>query len=155
MAIFDEYMKAVKGGQFVSVVSVKRMRTKKNVTSEVVKQSEFTCRAGVEYDNMAKTDIRRESGEAPAQNAGLPWGEWEEYPYSIRHKGKRYLRFSEAAGTKTKSRDFLDGKEVSADDVRDLCYASEFRARGDGGVFNLAEDNIAEMKVSGNTIEAK
>ena len=39
---------------------------------------------GGEFKNLA-SNKDRETGK-------LPWGEWETYPYSITHKGNRYLR---------------------------------------------------------------
>jgi hypothetical protein len=60
-----------------------------------------TVRCGVEYRNLAQV---KESGNEPQ---GLPWGEWEDYPYLITHKGNRYLRLY--LGQSIKTLYFVDG----------------------------------------------
>ncbi len=50
-------------------------------------------KVGMDYDNKASVQAKRESGELPATNAGLPWGTWFEFPRIITHNGNFYLRF--------------------------------------------------------------
>lgn len=156
MTLFDRYMDAVQAGQFVRVTTVKELKVrKKHHGVTIVKQSEFVARPGIQYDNMASVGEKRESGELPSENQGLPWGEWEVYPYAIQHKGNRYLRFATAQGSKrTAPIYYLNGEVASREEVEPYCLASEFKAKSGDDVFNIKEENIAEMKVGGREILA-
>ena len=63
-----------------------------------------TVRVGGEFKNL-KVNADRETGS-------LPWGEWEHYPYSITHKGNRYLRIY--LGRSMKVVYFIDGVKVAS-----------------------------------------
>lgn len=148
---FKQYLTAVKGGQFVKVQMQKELKTKKAFAHhKIVKISEFVARSGVEYDNQKDVQAKRESGDLPSKNAGLPWGEWEVYPYSIKHKGARYLRFATAKTAKrTPAIYILDGVPVEADKVKEMCLASEFSRKDDLDVVAIKESNITGIIAGG------
>lgn len=151
---FKQYLTAVKGGQFVKVQMKKELKTKKAFSHhKIVKISEFVARSGVEYDNQKDVQTKRENGELPQQNAGLPWGEWEVYPYSIKHKGARYLRFATAKTAKRAPAIYLlDGVPVEADEVKAMCLASEFAKKGDLDVVSIRESNITGIVAGGEEL---
>lgn len=104
-------------------------------------------RAGVDYDAQKAVQAKRETGELPAENQGLPWGEWaDDVKGTILHKGKRYLRLYPHRGAIPLATFFLDGKEVSPDDVKPLCLASEFQDRADADCFTLGLDNLESLE---------
>jgi len=92
-------------------------------------------RSGIDYDNQKAVIEARESGELPAENSGLPWGEWKQYPYIIEHKGSEYVRFYPASGKDIKTGEnfrpvteyYLDGELTTKEIIEPFCLASEFR----------------------------
>ena len=58
----------------------------------IVKTVSAMVKAGIEYDNKASVQAKRDNGELPAVNQGLTWGHWYDYPRTIEHKGQHYLR---------------------------------------------------------------
>lgn len=94
---------------------------------EIKKVTVMVARAGVQYDNLKSVQEKRENGELPAENAGLPWGEWEQYPYLIKHKGQRYVRLYPVPNTSCKVEYFINGKAVSYDSIVKYLLASELK----------------------------
>lgn len=80
-------------GQICTLTYTRPLKTKTNVDKEVVKTTTLQCRAGVSYDNIGVVQEKRESGEYPEENQGLPWGKWKEYPFIIEHNNEEYFRF--------------------------------------------------------------
>lgn len=115
-------------GQFLTVNYGKECKMRKGCV-QVHKFSKMTLRAGIEYDNIAAVMDKRESGELPKENAGLSWGAYVPglYPYIIEHKGALYFRFFTVPNTKSVSTFVRDGVEISREDARMVCLASEFR----------------------------
>ncbi len=114
-------------GQIVTITARRSMKTLKSTQAMIEKLSVFQARAGINYDNVKAVKEKRESGELPAENAGLPWGEWHQFPYVIRHKGKFYFRLYTVANNFTpKTVYFVNGVESDRATVEPLCLASEF-----------------------------
>jgi hypothetical protein len=136
---------ATRKGQNLSVVIGKQLKTYKKVldivpigeTEEILtgvapvveKVTSFVIRGGIEYDNQKIVKEGREDGSLPEENAGLPWGQWAEYPFHIEHKGSDYARFYAASGLsfEPKVEYFLNGKLTTKAVIEPLCLASEFR----------------------------
>jgi hypothetical protein len=96
---------------------------------------------------MAQTKRNRLEGVIPAVNAGLKWGEWEDYPLFIRHKGKRYVRFY-AQLSKVKSRWTMGGKPVELAEIKGYLLASEYNKKEDKGehlTLTMKVENIVEI----------
>lgn len=143
-----ETFKSKKGAN-LSVVFDRQLKTRKGVTEAVTKVTRIVARGGVEYDNLGIVQEKRENGELPSENAGLPWGEWVEYPYHIRHKDIDYARFYPASGIgfKPQVSYYLDGVEVSKDQVQHLCPASEFPKRDEEPLcFTIKAHNVAMIR---------
>lgn len=117
-------------GQFVRITYGKECKVRKGAV-QVYKSSKMTLRCGIEYDNIAAVEAKRESGELPKENAGLAWGAYVPnlYPYIIEHKGSLYFRFFTVPNTKAESVFMVDGKEISREEAQTLCLASEFQER--------------------------
>jgi hypothetical protein len=143
-----ETLKAKKGAN-LSVVFDRQLKTRKGVTEAVTKVTRIVARGGVEYDNLSVVKEKRENGELPSENAGLPWGEWVEFPLHIRHKDVDYARFYPASGIgfKPQVSYFLDGVEVSKEQVQPLCLASEFPKRDEEPLcFTIKAHNVAMIR---------
>jgi hypothetical protein len=152
MNFLETYMGAVKAGQFLSLTMDKPLKMRKGMP-QVFKHSKLVVRAGVEYDNQKDVIAKRDNGELPKENAGLPWGEWEQYPYTISHNGGRYFRFSTAKGAPRFSPTFtINGVEIPKEVAEKMALASEFKDARDLDVFTLKEENLTSVKVGGEEL---
>lgn len=142
--------KAVKSkakGEFARVTYEKELKTLRQFQgTSIRKVTNVVGRFGVQYDNMKAVKVGRATGEKPEENAGLQWGQWSEYPYFIEHKGQEYLRISLVNGNKPQSKYFMNGQEVTAEEVKQYCLASEFRSSGSAPeVLTIKVENIMEI----------
>ena len=135
-----------KTGQICSVSWRRPMKVFKGETRQAEKLVSAVVRAGVNFDNMASVKEKRETGELPPENTGLPWGTWFVFPYIIEHKGEHYLRFSRFPGGKLETHFFLDGKEVEKEALQGICTAAEFTERDSLDCFNVRASSVAELK---------
>lgn len=135
-----------KKGQIATITTQRDMKMRKG-QPVVQKKSTFQCRIGVNYDNIAAVKEKREEGVLPAENAGLPWGEWLEFPHLITHKGEVYIRCTPLRNDFIpRTSFFLDGYEVSKDAVIPMCLASEFKDDRSNDAFNIRASSILEVK---------
>lgn len=148
-----EIVKAHKG-QNIKASWKKTMKTRKGVEHVVEKETSIVIRGGIEYDNTKAVKEGRESGDLPAENAGLTWGEWAEYPLHITHKGADYARFYPASGVNIatgeefipKVQYYLDGKPVEKNQIESFCLASEFKSSEDKPLcFTVKADNVQSI----------
>jgi hypothetical protein len=134
-------------GHIVTVNARRKMKVRAKIAQVVEKESIFQAQVGVNYDNKKSVIEKRESGELPAENAGLPWGEWLQLPYVITHKGKLYFRFSTVKNSFIPSvRYFIDGKEAEKSEVVPLCLGSEFTEKEDRDCFTFHLGDILSAK---------
>lgn len=132
-------------GQIVTIKARRACKVKKG-SPFVEKESIFQAAVGVNYDNKLSVQVKRESGDLPEKNAGLPWGKWETFPYVIEHKGKRYFRFSTIKNKFIpKIKYFLDGVEVEKVKIEQYLLASEKESK-EKDCFNFPVDAILEVK---------
>ena len=134
-------------GQIVTVNARRKIKVRKSVSAIVEKESTFQAQVGVNYDNKQSVISKRESGELPAENAGLPWGQWEIFPYVISHNGKKYFRFSTVRNNFVPIvRYFVDGKETEKSEVVPLCLGSEFAEKEERDCFTFHLGDILSAK---------
>lgn len=134
-------------GQIVTVKTERPVKMKKGQPI-VIKTSEFQCRVGVNYDNVAVVKEARENGDLPAENAGLPWGEWIEFPYTIGHKGETYIRCTMANSKFRREPVFtlIDGTVIEKAKVKLGALASEFKEGAEKIVFNIKLSSLLDVK---------
>lgn len=132
-------------GQFASLRTVRPLKVKKG-KAEILKDSTFTCRVGVNYDNITAVKEGREDGSLPAENAGLPWGEWLVFPYVIAHKGCHYFRCTSVHNDNAIPRVIYtrNGVEITKDEAKADALASEFYEK-EGEVFTVKVESITEI----------
>lgn len=131
-------------GQIATITTTRPMKVRKGV-APITKTSKFQCRVGVNYDNIARVQAKRESGELPTENAGLPWGRWVEFPYVIEHKGELYFRCTAIRNQFVPQTTYAQlGDPITADQARSMCLASEFKP-SDGEVFNVKLSSIIDV----------
>lgn len=116
-------------GTHVSVSWEKKLKVRAGVLQVVSKRVKGVFRAGITYDNKTDVQAAREAGLLPAENTGLPWGQWIQFPYHIQHKGKDYVRLYPASMELPMTVEyFIDGKPATAEECKPLCLSSEFKA---------------------------
>lgn len=118
-------------GSNLSAIFGKQLKTRKGIDSIVEKVTRIVVSSGKTYDNQALVKEGREDGTLPEENAGLPWGQWAEFPYHITHKEQDYVRFYSASGVafEPKVEYYLNGVQVDKATIQPLCLASEFPSR--------------------------
>ena len=133
-------------GQIVTVNTERPMKVRKGQEA-ITKTSEFQCRVGVNYDNIKTVIEGRANGDKPAENAGLPWGEWALFPYVITHKGEYYVRCTVLRNGFRKAAEYRRGDQlISKEEAQIACLASEFKDGDDNEVFNIKVSSIRSVK---------
>ncbi len=145
MNILETFL--AKRGQYLSVVWQRAAKVLKTCTCRIEKRVVATSlRAGVIYDNMANVQDKRESGDLPATNAGLPWGSWFLFPHIIEHKGGYYFRFALNREVSTFVTVWLkDGQPVTLDTIAHYLQASEKRDDPMPDVITVKAQDIVSM----------
>ena len=120
-----------KKGQFSRAIWCREVKVKKGMP-EFKKCTVMNVRTGIDYDNLKSVKDKRESGELPEENQGLPWGEWEEFPILIKHKEVLYARLYPAPDC-TMEVEYFDstGHSVTYEEVEPYMLASEKRKEDD------------------------
>lgn len=125
-------------GQHVPACWQTTLKTRANVNVVVTKRTTCFVRAGIDYANLKSVKEGIENGER-GEVQPLPWGEWEEFPFIIRHtpKGatevKRYVRLYPAVFENLKAKMeveyTIDGVPATKEQCVPLCLASAFPER--------------------------
>jgi hypothetical protein len=148
------YLEEVQGrkGQFI------RLKWRRNVTLAakfkrdhlVEKETEVTARTGIAYDNLATVQAGRESGELPAENAGLQKNmKWKHFPWVIEHEvtGMEYARIYVAQGKIPTVKWYLNGEPTTKDTILQFLTPSDANKergleRSVNECFNVKLDNL-------------
>lgn len=133
-----------------TLIMGKQLKTYKGIQHVVERVTRMVVRGGGEYDELKATKEGRESGELPAENAGLPWGQWAQYPYLIEHKGEPYVRFYPASGMDVTTKQpfipvseyYVDGELSTKEIAKQLCTASNFSNSERSGCFTIRASNV-------------
>lgn len=146
---FLKFASTYRKGSFASIVTEREGKTLKSAAGmSITKRSEMVVRFGVDYENLKQTGEKRETGELPSENQGLPWGQWALngalFPYVIEHKGNYYLRCYANRG-QIKTTWFLNGEPVKKSEIAHYLQASEKKP---------CEDAILTMSVKASNIRS-
>jgi hypothetical protein len=142
--ILESVVSAQKGAN-ISLCWRRKAKTKKSAANLLIEKEVCTVgRVGVNYDNIKTTIEGRETGELPSQNAGLPWGQWQMYPFLIEHKGQVYLRMTRGTSDKVTPyvQWYLNGAEVTYSQIEPYILASEKPKKSDNPVFNVKIEDM-------------
>ena len=136
---------APKGANII-VEWVRPCKTFKGVTDSITKSVRMVGRMGIDYNNMASVQDKRESGELPAEPQALPWGVWSIFPFLIEHKGAFYLRLYNGTSEKVRPEThfFRNGQEVSKDEIKPLLLKSEIDT-DHGDCFTCKVENMTRI----------
>ena len=135
-----------KRGTIATLTTLRAMKVRKGM-EPIQKLSTFQARVGVEYDNIKAVQDKRANGELPAENQGLPWGEWYDYPHIIEHKGEYYYRCTRVRNQFVPQVTYLQhGVEITKESAEIQCLASEFRGDTDNEVFTIKVASLQAVK---------
>lgn len=142
-------------GSNIIIEWTRQGKTRKDVSDAITKSVRMVGRIGIEYDNMKAVQEKRENGELPKENQGLPWGKFEIYPYLIEHKDKRYVRLYNGTSdlVKPKVEWFKNGLAVTRDEIAPLLLASELKS-SEGDCFTVPVETITRLH-NENTMQGK
>jgi hypothetical protein len=136
-------------GQFASLRTIRQMKTRKG-EAPIFKDSTFTVRLGVNYDNITNVQVQRQEGQLPAENQGLKGRVWIEFPYVMQSlkTGSYLMRCTAVTGNancipKTVYR--RDGQEIAKEVAQAACQACEFSDGERPEVFDITIDNVVEV----------
>jgi len=135
-------------------------KTKKTCNDRIEKLVKSVGRLGIDYDNQAVVQFKRESGELPVESHPIWYGkgEWLIFPYLIRHTVTNCLYLRLYAGTsktfKPSATYFKNGIEVSFDSLQDVLMSTEKRAKSGDCFCVKLDDMIAIGQYSDETVEA-
>ncbi len=140
-------------GKFVRMTTRRDLKVRKGEQA-IEKVSDFTCRVGVDYNNIAAVKEKRENGELPETPQPLPWGQWLIFPFVIFHNGNHYFRCTTVKNENSKPEVhfYRNGVEISHYEAKASALASEFPAeKPDNDVFTVKVESITA--INGKAIE--
>ena len=142
-------VEAKKNGTIRSITYTRPMKTKRGVTSKIVKTTTIQGRFGVAYDNIRTVMNARNNCELPLANQGLPSNlEWLDKHF-LRNKktGAILLRVAYANGKPTITSYMKDGRPATKAEIAPLCLAEETKPKTTPiTVFNIGVDKILEIR---------
>ena len=110
---FVEYLRNLKGCQFVNVIALTEADMNKRNNAyygRVMKLSITPMQIGFDYQKAVNNRLKREGKEPNFIAESLKWGEWEIYNKVIAHKGEQYLRTYCVKNRHPKTYYLLDGR---------------------------------------------
>ena len=145
--LIESVIRGTVKGSFIRAEWEKPCKVKKAYSGkDIRKLSAATVRLGCSYDNLGNVIQARADGSLPAENAGLPWGRWTQFPYFIEHKGTDYLRMTLTNNNPVKSQWIMDGKPATLEDVKPYLLASELPKDGERpDVLTIKIENIQKL----------
>lgn len=147
----NQFIKSKRAGVFSRITYMRTMKTKRNVSDNILKVTSLTGRLGVKYESMkgVKDNFKNTlaGSKLEERRSVLPWGTWSLYPYLIAHNGNNYLRVSMDKNNKPTSIYYKNGKQITKEEAKELCVSSEFRSSEETPkVFNVNVNNIISLK---------
>jgi hypothetical protein len=134
-------------GQIVTLKTIRELKMKKGAAA-VKKISRFQARIGCNYDNLKAVKEKRAEGTLPAENQGLPFGEWLVPNYVIKSNGVLYFRCTAVHNdASVREATFVDenGNVITKEVAMENALASEKTERDALDVFTIKVQNIVEV----------
>lgn len=144
----QDIVNAVKGhkGQHILATWQRIAKTYNGIEAVVEKRVKAYVRAGIDYANLASVKQAIENGER-GEVEPLKWGQWIQFPFTIEHKGKEYVRLYPASfdNLKPTTQWLLNGKEVDYSTVEPMLQASEKKHDEHPACFTLFADSVISI----------
>ena len=143
----DKFIATVGNGTIHTLQFERKLKTKKNVTDNLMKIETVQVSFGVNYDNKKAVIEARANGELPATNQGLAKNlEWLVYPFLLRNvvTNEVQLRCNGLKTNKHEINYFKNGTQVDASEIINDCYSNEVYTElpDPRPTFNIALDKI-------------
>ena len=141
---------------------VRPMKVKKSCTARLTKSVRMVGRLGIDYDKQKAVQAKRENGDLPAENQGLPWGFWIDHPWHLGHnKGMKkdnplystvdaetthYVRLYKGTSDRVKPEVhfFKDGQEIELSAIENDILSSE-KTEKSGDCFSCKTENVTRI----------
>lgn len=144
-------------GVYATVITLRKVKrnelSKGNKEREIWKETTHRVRLCVERDNKKVVIEARANGDAPATNQGLKGKEWVVYPVMKKSLRTQKHMFPVNTDTnrqsKTTSRFFENGEEITREAYVDATIPSLHKKKGLGDMYDITVDNVLEIRVSG------
>jgi hypothetical protein len=148
MAKFISTIKAIRKGTLMTLGYKKPLKMRAAFKEQpLFRVWRGTVRPGCNYNELGVVKEMREDGRLPEENTGLPYGEWDEFPYTIRHEGGIQYRFTKTGG-RTLHSCIVDaaGNPVDLELAKTMALKSEFdKPKLPQTVINVREEIITEL----------
>lgn len=126
----DKFMQCK--GQFIAVEFTTEKKPRAEFKGTVLaKRVRMVARAGIDFANLASVREGIANGER-GEVQPLAWGEWDRFPYTIAHKGERYVRLYPVAGSVPTVAYTVNGETVDRDTYAGYLTPSD-RAKMESG----------------------
>ena len=135
-----------KSGVERQLIWFRECKTRKSCQDKIEKFVMTRVVIGVTYDDLPNIQHKREIGDLPTENQGLPWGAWDRQGFIIIHKGTRYLRcYRPERGRVVTTKYFKNDKPVEFAEIENCLLASEKNSPSDSDCFNVKIENITAV----------
>ena len=148
-------MAATPKGANIVLEWIRPAHVRKGISESILKSVRAVGRIGIEYDNVGAVQDKRDNGQLPSVNGGLPKGqEWELYPYLILcpKSGKHLLRLyhGTSASVKPSVQWLRYGQVVEFASIEASLLASEKQAKT-GDCFTVNVEDITRLHRDGDS----
>lgn len=106
------------------------------------KRCRAVARAGVNFANLKAVKHGIANGER-GEVQSLPWGEWETFPFTISHKGTRYVRLY-LNGGQIESEYFVNGEKADKATFESYLNPSDRAKPNETGCVTVKEENLID-----------
>jgi hypothetical protein len=101
-------------------------------------------RAGINFANLGSVKDAIANGERGAVQP-LPWGEWQQFPYVIKHKESFYLRLYPAKNAKVETTYLVNGQITTKADFDSYLTPSDAKSPDKFECFTVKCENVIAL----------
>ena len=145
--ILEAFLSKPRGS--IATIKTKRELKVRKGSPQFYKTSTIQVKIGCDYANLTQRKENVINGLAPTEVQPLAYGEWDIFPYTIKHKDNIYLRcsvFNSANGAGEVIYTNANNEIVSKEIVEPYLLASERHDKSTLPVFNLKLENVLSVK---------
>jgi hypothetical protein len=101
-------------------------------------------RAGINFANLGSVKDAIANGERGAVQP-LPWGEWQQFPYVIKHKESFYLRLYPAKNARVETTYLVNGQITTKADFDSYLTPSDAKSPDKFECFTVKCENVIAL----------
>lgn len=136
-------------GQFISVCFESNPKpAAAHKAHTLTKRTTGVFRAGINFANLASVKEGIANGER-GEVQPLAWGAWEHFPYTITHKGTRYIRLYPVPTASMEVSYFLNNIEVSKETFNKFLTPSDAAPKDAPPCITIKAENVIRIGKEG------